>query len=104
MHILPRIKYQEKLEKDENGMEKADVNQAYIIPHFKAVYMFMIFLRQMVSHFLLIENLQGNVSNYEDLFSKYQGGSPYKIEFEKLIAEQMDTVISNGKKSKYGKA
>lgn len=79
----PRIKYQEKLEKDENGIEKPTLIK-HIIPHFKVVYVYDISQTDGKPLPKLIENLQGNVSNYEDLFQSIKEVAPYKIEFEKI--------------------
>lgn len=79
----PKTKYIEEEQINENG-EKETVLTKKIIPWYKIVYVYDISQTYGRPLPKLIENLQGQVDDYENLFESVKSVSPYDIGFEKM--------------------
>ena len=79
----PKVKYIEEEQINDKG-EKETVLAKRIIPWYKIVYVYDISQTYGKPLPKLIENLQGKVDNYENLFESVKSVSPYEICFENM--------------------
>lgn len=77
----PKIKYVEEKQKNDKGEEET-VLERRIIPWYKIVYVYDISQTEGRPLPKLIENLQGQMSDYKNLFESVKFVSPYDIGFE----------------------
>ena len=79
----PKTVHREEKRLTEKGKEETVLTKR-IIPWYKVVYVYDISQTYGRPLPKLIENLQGRVGNYENLFESLKSVSPYNVDFEKM--------------------